>query len=105
ALRRFLEEYPSEHDGLSRTERQLLTAAAAGASTRWDLFIATQRMELWPWGDNSVYRRIDGLTEARALELRGDAYALTDYGRRLLAGDPGAVRSRAVDTWLGGVHV
>jgi hypothetical protein len=107
ALRRFLEEYPSERDGLSRTERQLLTAASAGAKTKRELYEATQRLEPWPWGDLSVFVRIDGLAAGPrpALERQGDAYALTDYGRRLLAGDAAAVRSRAVDTWLGGVHV
>src|SRR5436190_4102442 len=37
ALRRFLEEYPSEHDALSRSERQLLTAAAAASKTQREL--------------------------------------------------------------------
>lgn len=105
AIRRWLEEFPSEAARLSRIERELLTAAAAGDTTRESLFLATCRMEPWPWGDNSVYRRIDGLAEARALERRGDVYALTDYGRGLLAGDREAVAARTVDTWLGGAHV
>jgi hypothetical protein len=105
AIARWLEEFPSEHDRLSRLERELLTAAAAGEGTRKALlFLATYRMEPWPWGDNSVYRRIDGLAQAGALELRGDLYTLTDYGRRLLAGKRDAVAARAVDTWLGGVR-
>ena len=105
AMVRWLEEFPSERDRLSRLERELLTAAAAGDATRQSLFLATCRMEPWPWGDNSVYRRIDGLTEAHALDVRGDKYALTDYGRRLLAGDREAVSARTVDVWLGGAHV
>ena len=54
-----------------------------------------------------MYRRLDGLTEGPtpAIEQRDDTYSITDYGRRLLTGDPLAVRARAVDTWLGGVHV
>ncbi len=50
---------------------------------------------------------LDGLTEGPmpAIEQRGDAYSITDYGGRLLAGDADAVRARVVDTWLGGVHV
>jgi hypothetical protein len=50
ALARFLEEYPSPHDRLSRSERQLLQAAAAGARTRWEFYVATKQMEPWPWG-------------------------------------------------------
>jgi hypothetical protein len=105
AIRRWLEEFPSERDRLSRMERELLTAAGEGDATRESLFLATCRMEPWPWGDNSVYRRIDGLADAHALEVRGDTYALTDYGRRLLAADREAVAARTVDTWLGGAHV
>jgi len=105
AIARWLEEFPSERDRLSRLERALLTAAGARDATREQLFATTYANEPWPWGDNSVYRRIDGLTEAGALELRGDVYSLTGYGRRLLAGDREAVAARTVDTWLGGAHV
>jgi hypothetical protein len=107
ALLRWLEEYPSASDRLSRSERQILTAAAAGARTRKEILLATWRMEPCPWGDLSVYVRMDALAQGSppALELREDAYALTDFGRRLLARDAEAVRARTVDTWLGGAHV
>jgi hypothetical protein len=107
AIARFLEEYPSAHDGLSRSERQLLQAAVAGAGTRRELYAATTRMEPWPWSDLSVFLRIDGLAAGPrpALDRRGDAFAITDYGRRLLEGEPEAVLARTVDTWLGGVHL
>ena len=107
ALARFLEEYPSAHDRLSRTERQLLLAASAGAGTRQKLYAATQQMEPWPWGDLSVFARIEGLTTGPhpALLRDDNAVTLTDDGRRLLAADPEAVRARTVDTWLGGAHV
>ena len=107
ALARFLEEFPSERDRLSRSERQLLQAAAAGARTRRDFYVATTRMEPWPWGDMSVYARLDGLANgpAPAIDRRGDEYVLTDHGRGLLAADRDAVRARTVDTWLGGAHV
>ena len=87
ALRRFLEEYPSDRDRLSRTERQLLAAAAVGAKTMRQLYDATQQMEPWPWGDMSVFARIDGLAEGphAALDRRGDLFAITDIGRGLLS--------------------
>ncbi len=107
ALARFLEEYPSADDRLSRTERQLLRAAADGAGTRQTLYAATQQMEPWPWGDLSVFARIEGLTAGPhpALLRHDNAVTLTGDGRRLLSGDPEAVRARTVDTWLGGAHV
>src|SRR5207248_10225601 len=78
ALARWLEEYPAQNDRLSRSERQILKAAAAGPSTRRDLYTATQRMEPWPWGDLSVFLRIDGLADGPrpGLDPRGEGYAL-----------------------------
>jgi hypothetical protein len=104
---RFLEEYPSPDDRLSRSERQLLSAASAGARSRRDLYDATQRMEPWPWGDMSVFLRLDSLANGSqpALDRNGEVFVLNDYGRRLLARDRDAVRARTVDTWLGGAHV
>ena len=107
ALRRWLEEFPSERDRLSRMEREILTAAGEGAKKRGRLCVDVWRLEAWPWGDLSVCLRIDGLAAGPqpALDRDGDVLALNDYGRALLAGDASAVRSRTVDTWLGGVHV
>jgi len=107
ALQRLLEEYPGQADRLSRIERELLTAASAGAATRESLCRATWQMEPWPWGDLSIYVRLDGLTNGPqpAIDRNGDLYSLTRYGRRLLDGDAEAVRARSVDTWLGGVHI
>ena len=42
-LDRLLEEYPGLTDGLSRTERQLLLAAWAGATSREDLYLNLAR--------------------------------------------------------------
>jgi len=107
AMQRLLEELPSADDRLSRSERQILSAAAAGATTREEILLATWRMEACPWGDLSVFDRVDRLASGSppALERRGDSYALNDHGRRLLARDPEAVRARTVDTWVGGAHV
>jgi hypothetical protein len=54
-----------------------------------------------------VFARIEGLTAGPypAFVRQENVVTLTDYGRRLLAGDPEAVRARTVDTWLGGAHV
>jgi len=107
SLARWLEEYPSERDRLSRMEREILQVAGTGAMTKGKICRHVSQMEPWPWGDLSVFLRIDGLAAVSpaALERTGDSYAITDYGRRLLAAEPAAVAARAVDTWLGGAHV
>src|SRR4051812_11028130 len=45
ALQRHFEDYPSSADGLSRTERQILTALRAGKQTFAQVFVECQRME------------------------------------------------------------
>ena len=107
ALTRFLEEYPSARDGLTRSERQLLKAIASGTTRRKALWWASQQFETSYWGDLSVYDRLDVMAVgSHALVERVDAdhLAITGRGRRILAGD--ARRDpREVNRWLGGVHL
>ncbi len=109
ALQRCLEEYPSVVDGLSRTERQLLEAGASGARQRREYYLGSSRQEACPWGDLSVYRRLDALAADPnpALDRLGaDEFALNDRGRQLLAGDGDWWDVRAgADAWIGGVHL
>ena len=108
ALTRCLEEYPSVRDGLSRTERQLLEAGSSGARHRRDYYIASSRRESCPWGDMSVYARLDSLSigPGPALDRLGaDEFALNDRGRRILAGDADWFREAGRDVWIGGVHL
>jgi hypothetical protein len=108
ALTRCLEEYPSARDGLSRTERQLLEAGSSGARHRRDYYIASSRRESCPWGDMSVYARLDRLSTGPgpALDRLGaDEFALNDRGRRLLAGGDDWFGEGERDVWIGGVHL
>ena len=107
ALVRFLEEYPSVRDGLTRSERQLLMAIAAGTTKRKAVWFASQQFETSWWGDLSIYDRLDALTTgSQPLVERVDAdhVALTEAGRRVLGG--GERRDlHNVERWLGGVHL
>lgn len=108
ALTRCLEEYPSVRDGLSRMERQLLEAGLSGARQRRDYYIASSRQESCPWGDMSVYARLDRLSNGRtpAIDRLGsDEFALNDRGRRLLAGNDDWFGEGERDVWIGGVHL
>jgi hypothetical protein len=116
ALRRHLEEFPAVANGLSRSERQILSAAGAGAGTFEEVFRATQAMEERVYMGDSSFDRI--LRELAApprpllrLEpgaqgsLRSLRIALTASGRGVLEGRDDWVRSRGIDRWLGGVHL
>ncbi len=109
ALQRCLEEYPSLADGLSRTERQLLEVGASGVRHRRDYYLGSSRQEACPWGDLSVYLRLDALAAGPrpALDRFGpDEFAMNDQGRRLLAGKDDWPRVRdGIDVWIGGVHL
>jgi hypothetical protein len=117
ALERFLQEYPSTRDGLSRTERRLLQVAEAAPVS---LRSAFPRMH----DDEQVYYVTDlsliGLaqtlstTSPALLAVDDDAAGngswlrgtvrLTDAGREVLAGTRDRVAC-GLDRWLGGVHL
>ena len=109
ALLRFLEEYPWTTDGLSRTERQILQAAAAGRRRRQDIYFESRKQEDVPWGDSSVYLRMDWLARGpnpALKETQPNEFEITDAGRQLLAGKADWIKlSGGIDRWLGGVHL
>ncbi|MBV8200901.1 MAG: DUF1835 domain-containing protein [Acidobacteria bacterium] len=121
ALRRHCEEFPGIHDGLSRSERQALAAAAAAGPLPFcDLFAAAQRQEeLRFMTDRSLLRRLRDLAAGARpllrLEPPGGAWssaagnpmvAITATGSRVLAGKEDWIALRGgIDLWLGGVHL
>jgi hypothetical protein len=109
ALSRFLEEYPGTTDGLSRTERQLLQAAAAGKRKKQEIYFESRKQEDVPWGDLSVYLRLAWLTAGpnpALIESPTNEFTITDAGRQLLEGKADWIKLQgSVDRWLGGVHL
>jgi hypothetical protein len=109
ALARFLEEYPGTSDGLSRTERQVLQAAAAGKHKKADIYMESRKHEDVPWGDLSVYLRLTWLTAGpnpALIESPKNEFSITDVGRQLLDGKADWIKLQGgVDRWLGGVHL
>lgn len=109
ALQRFLQEYPWTIDGLSRTERQILQAGGTGRRKRTEIYFESRQQEDVPWGDGSVYLRLDGLAEGpnpALVEVQKNDYAVTDAGQKLLDGKADWIKlSGGIDRWLGGVHL
>jgi hypothetical protein len=118
AVTRFLEEYPSTVDGLSRTERRLLQLAGGNG-----IGLATAFPHMHE-GEKSYYVTDTSLVEmAEALSstapplltfdvggeddnrgVRG-AVTLTDTGRAVLEGRQDRVVACGIDRWFGGVHL
>jgi hypothetical protein len=109
ALVRFLEEYPWTSDGLSRTERQVLQAAAGGKRKKQEIYMESRKQEDVPWGDSSVYLRVAWLTAGAnpaLVETSKNEFAITDAGRQLLEGKADWTKLQgSFDRWLGGVHL
>ena len=103
ALRRFLQELPWVGDGLSRTERQLLSLLAEGPMLIGALFVASQELEEAPFhGDTWVFRALEKL--APLVVVSAGLAEITDDGRAVLRGEADRV-SFGIDRWVGGTHV
>ena len=114
ALRRHLQQFPSVRNGLSRTEQQALEAVARGVSRGRDVFMQAnhQSEDAVFMGDAAFLFHLRGLMQGPRPLVRSTSprtldsdLALTDDGRRVLAGDADRVTLCGIDRWLGGVHV
>jgi len=125
ALRRHLEEFPSAVNGLSRSEREALTAIDAGHATPVAAFLEVARkQESIFLGDIIFYSYLERLsgkkdalvtwkdgspviapTSERAREFVEGELILTPLGREVLAGTKDWQRINKKARWLGGVEI
>lgn len=118
AMGSMLREYPEKYTGLSRLERKLLRMVEfLGISTPSYTVGLTLRTDLV--GDTLLFDMLRTFIMARHPLLRfaepftgkitGSAFnrariALTDTGRRVLAGGADHIPLNGIDRWIGGVH-
>ena len=108
ALRRFLEEYPWTRDGLSRTERRLLTLAADGRAEWPQSFPRMHEGEDAYYISDTAYAELAEALSACAPPLLTRSIqspALTAEGREVFEGRADRVTLCGIDRWLGGVHL
>ena len=108
ALRRFLEEYPWTRDGLSRTERRLLTLAADGRADWPESFPRMHEGEDAYYISDTAYAELAEAMSASAPPLLTRSIqspALTAEGREVLEGRADRITLCGIDRWLGGVHL
>ncbi len=127
ALHRYFEEFPWVSDGLSRTERQLLTLVHQGVTQPHTLFVENMNLESCLYaGDWRTYSHIAQLCEAvqpllacnaeqgfrhpasSALpvnEFQAQTLRLTELGLQALKGEKSAFNAIARNEWLGGVYL
>jgi len=127
SVRRHLQQFPSAHDGLSRTERQTLAAVAGSPLTVRETFRAANHAveQAIFMGDAGWWSHIHRLVVAAhpLIRVAGERPSgwhdpdwwrdepsaprleLTESGRRVLAGELDHVALNGIDRWLGGVHL
>jgi hypothetical protein len=117
ALLRYLAEFPSAANGLSRTEALALGVLAGGPQSGGVLFAAVQAHEPRPFmGDWPFFDIINRLASARVPlvsiangatggDLTVRTIAITDEGRQVLNGERDNVVLNGIDLWRGGVHL
>jgi hypothetical protein len=117
-LVRHLEDYPWTRDGLSRTERRVMSLAQAGPIDIWTAFPLMHEDETAFYiADSSFWQVVTVLASATpplvAVDvtssppglLAAGTIALTDSGRSVLGGHVDRVERCGIDRWLGGVHL
>lgn len=116
AYRRFLQEWPSIHNGLSRTEEHALRLIAGGVSNPAEILHAHWANEQAPFmGDWTFWEVI--LEMARGsnplVTVEGDpglegfrdaSVSANPEGLAVLRGDEDAITLRGIDRWYGGYH-
>ena len=127
ALRRHLQQFPSVHNGLSRSEQQTLNALSGGplssraafGAANYDVEEAIFMGDLGWWyhirtlitGPRPLVAVIgDGARDFNDPEWWRDDDGVAGDGahrrrRRVLAGDADRVALNGIDRWLGGVHL
>ena len=123
-VERHLGEFPGPADGLSRSERQILTAVEQGHATPGAVFRASQEMEEAAFmGDASFWYTLTGLILGTAPLLAAEGefrlpdgptpgpgflsqpLDFTTAGRDVLAGKLDWLSLHPIDKWLGGIHL
>lgn len=108
ALLRLCEEYPAADGGLTRTQKQILEAAAQGTARKEEIFKRVQaREEALFMGDLSCFHEMEMLCRPPAPLLADldQGFDVTVLGRRVLAGDTDWLDHQPLDRWIGGVHL
>jgi hypothetical protein len=124
ALRRHLQQFPSIDNGLSRTERQCLSALSEqGALSAIKLFFAVQQMENPLFmGDLSFFGILNEMasvhhplieienagqvgSEDDKSNIAHSTIRITDTGLRVLQSHLDHIQLNGINRWLGGVHL
>lgn len=105
AFARLLEDRPGSADGLSRTERQILRAAATGPTSFGELYAYTQALEEAVFaGDTQIMLAAKRIADCDVPLLTMNPWRLTVAGQNVLDGAANHLQLNQVERWLGGMR-
>jgi len=114
-----LQEYPSVQGGLSRLERKLLLEIDGIGASRSAFAVGSVNRREWI-GDMLLFDMLRQFVSAQSPllsfvepfkerleshEFNGAKLALTELGRKALAGKADHIALNGIDRWIGGVHL
>jgi len=108
AVKRLLEEYPNTKNGLSRTAHQALLSISRKKTNPIEIFESYQRTEKRIFmGDVLFWDILKQLIEKNLLNSTesGQCLKLTSFGEEVLQGKSSWMKSKQIDSWIGGVHL
>ncbi len=118
ALARHLEEFPSDTNGLSRSERRMMELAIERPADLQQTFPRMQDGEAaYHLSDLSFFDRVNDLATStpplltinlqhpKDSDMPVGTIALTKQGREVALGNADRVQLCGIDRWLGGVHL
>ena len=106
ALRRHLDDFPSEKTGLSRTDCQILETISDGTHLPKKIFWAFQVKEQTRYMTEAVLElHIKRMTKTRPAMLTASPLTVTQTGRKVLAGELKMGDLSGTERWHGGVRI
>lgn len=108
AIRRMLEEYPNNKNGLSRSAHEALLAIAKGKEKPYEIFTTYQEQEERKFmGDIIFWKILDDFKEHKLIlsEENGKKLTITTLGQQILQGEKNWLGIKPINRWIGGVNL
>jgi hypothetical protein len=115
SFHRLVQEYPSTANGLSLTQKHILSIIAAKPAAADRVFMLVNDQEKRPYlGDSTFYAYIESLLNARFPLIKGEdnpapvakpKLFITATGTDVLNNSQDQLALNGIDKWIGGVHL
>jgi len=108
AIKRILEEYPNNKNGLSRSAHETLLIISRGEEKPYEIFKAYQKQEERKFmGDVIFWKILDDFKKYKLIfsKENGEKLTLTPLGQKVLNGKENWLQIKPIQRWIGGVNL